>query len=404
MSTAHILSNGNMWSHTNQTTPQQNQNQNETEFTQINLQSLTSFDFGPTLMPQTEPSSLPTEKSGKRSAKKRKRGVDEDVSMGVPVKEDVSFVEISRDELLKISSVELEERVLILKKQRPFTEAEQREIQRQRKLVKNREYAITSRQKKKQVIKSLNEQYIDLKVENEQLKGQVTTLNHKVQLLEQENVHLKTMLAHSGIRVPQNTQSTQYFSQQQPLLTYGTTPMIMNNTYGYVNPSVPVGSYPQQAISINYANVPSPTSISSSPSSPMFHSPSNSTSHSMPGSPASSSDEVDNFVNSIQTQNSEDMNNVNDILFLSDQTNMDLPVSSNDSVELDFSSSKWEFPNMFTSGLCLLVVFFSFGLFISTPDGMNYPPGYKNAFLSSHFGSSTSRNLFEAHIFIGITT
>jgi hypothetical protein len=43
-----------------------------------------------------------------------------------------------------MSSQEFEERVRILQNMRPFTLAEEEEVKRQRKLIKNREYAQTS--------------------------------------------------------------------------------------------------------------------------------------------------------------------------------------------------------------------------------------------------------------------
>lgn len=110
--------------------------------------------------------------------------------------DEISFVAIDRDILLQMSLQELESVYISLKLSyglsdhiqqraviRSFTEAEQREIKRQRRLVKNREYAQTSRIKKKQYVE-------ELKQENEVLKEQVRKL-------QQENDQLRTQLASS---------------------------------------------------------------------------------------------------------------------------------------------------------------------------------------------------------------
>eukprot|EP01128_Nolandella_sp_AFSM9_P004995 TRINITY_DN2357_c0_g2_i1.p1 TRINITY_DN2357_c0_g2~~TRINITY_DN2357_c0_g2_i1.p1 ORF type:complete len:185 (-),score=56.11 TRINITY_DN2357_c0_g2_i1:42-575(-) len=66
----------------------------------------------------------------------------------------LAFVFLSREELLCLSSKQLQARVASLQQQRKFTAAEQKELKRQRRLVKNREYAQTSRLKKKSAIET----------------------------------------------------------------------------------------------------------------------------------------------------------------------------------------------------------------------------------------------------------
>lgn len=91
-------------------------------------------------LPATEP---PT--------KKRKRSSDSDSEEVDP---SIAFVYLSRDDLLHLSSKDLQNRVEWLEKQRALSPTELKEVKRQRRLIKNREYAQTSRMKKRNAITS----------------------------------------------------------------------------------------------------------------------------------------------------------------------------------------------------------------------------------------------------------
>jgi len=166
--------------------------------------------------------------------KKRKRNDDEETGTS-----DVSFVKLSRDQLLVMSSYELEERVKYLQQQRPLSTAENEEIKRQRKLIKNREYAQTSRLKKRETLSTLKGQLGEVSLENEILKTQVNHLNQRVQYLEQENNQLRSLLVQ-----PPAFPQFQCFTASVP-----------------VSLPVPVTSYPSSPESSTYSEVGSPTSV-----------------------------------------------------------------------------------------------------------------------------------------------
>jgi hypothetical protein len=93
---------------------------------------------------------------------------------------DLSAVFIAPENLLVMSSIELENRVEKLTSLRPLSPAELKEVKRQMRLVKNREYAQSSRIKKK--------------LHTEELQEENAVLKDRVQQLEEENRQLKEML------------------------------------------------------------------------------------------------------------------------------------------------------------------------------------------------------------------
>jgi hypothetical protein len=93
-------------------------------------------------------------------------------------------VSISRDDLLKFTSEDLESYVKALSATRPLTTAENKEIKRQRRLIKNRESAQQSRKRKKDKVGDLETQVSQLQGVNEERKA-------KLDELQAENVILK---------------------------------------------------------------------------------------------------------------------------------------------------------------------------------------------------------------------
>jgi len=113
-----------------------------------------------------------------------------------------------------------------------------------------------------------------------------------------------------------------------------------------------------------------------------------------PGSPStpSSADDYDSFINPLSVDSSDDTSS--EMLLYMDN-GMDLPISISQG-EVYSEMSKWEVPNMFTTGLCLLAILFSFGLFFNNLPGLVDPT--KGIHLNTLSGRPhTARNLFETN-------
>jgi len=98
--------------------------------------------------------------------------------------EDDTRVRLPREDLLKYTSQEYDDYVKRISLKRPLSEKEHRESKKQRRLIKNREYAQISRNKKKN-------EYAQLSVQIDQLNQHNTELMERVSLLEAENKRLK---------------------------------------------------------------------------------------------------------------------------------------------------------------------------------------------------------------------
>jgi len=109
---------------------------------------------------------------------------------------EVARVRLTRDDLLKVTSEELENFAATAASERPLTVEENREIKRQRRLIKNREYAQMSRGKKKVYMQELESKFNDIENENFELKSQNDQLTHRIAELEQENAQLHDRLAY----------------------------------------------------------------------------------------------------------------------------------------------------------------------------------------------------------------
>ena len=103
------------------------------------------------------------------------------------VEPDIRSVTLSREQLLTMTSEELDAFTERLKADHPLTPHEMRELKRQRRLIKNREYAQASRVKKKVVLS-------DLGVKFNELESERNALALRVQTLEIENSELRRQL------------------------------------------------------------------------------------------------------------------------------------------------------------------------------------------------------------------
>eukprot|EP01129_Flabellula_baltica_P003376 TRINITY_DN1314_c0_g1_i1.p1 TRINITY_DN1314_c0_g1~~TRINITY_DN1314_c0_g1_i1.p1 ORF type:complete len:423 (-),score=103.62 TRINITY_DN1314_c0_g1_i1:105-1373(-) len=129
------------------------------------------------------------EKKGTCPPMRKKRRVSE-----LEDGEDISKVKLSREQLLKVTSEEFEEFVNRLNFGRELSKTEEKEIKRQRRLIKNREYAQEARKKKKQYVNEMEGRVNELTDENDQLKARVEELEMEVGMLrnkisEYEKIH-----------------------------------------------------------------------------------------------------------------------------------------------------------------------------------------------------------------------
>lgn len=101
-----------------------------------------------------------------------------------------SSLTFSREELLKMTVDELEDRVRVIEDVRSLTTFEKKEVKRQRRMIKNRESAYASRLRKRKLVESMEEQVNRVQQAND-------ALTKRVQYLEEENKQLKAKLASS---------------------------------------------------------------------------------------------------------------------------------------------------------------------------------------------------------------
>jgi hypothetical protein len=153
-------------------------------------ENLLKLSGGPSGGEYDSPPDSPEQKPKKKRNKKRKNP-DSDVP-------DVSRVTLSREDILRISSKELEEFAARMAAEKPLTPEEQREIKRQRRLIKNREYAQASRVKKKAYMGDMESRFHELEQENYELKLQLAQANQRISELQADNTILRSKLSSSS--------------------------------------------------------------------------------------------------------------------------------------------------------------------------------------------------------------
>jgi len=100
---------------------------------------------------------------------------------------------LSREDLLKLSSKSLDSYATI-NSNRSLTEDEERQLKRQRRLIKNRESAQLSRQRKRLYIEELEKKVTALSTENNELMKQVTLVTTENTSLKDENFQLQSFI------------------------------------------------------------------------------------------------------------------------------------------------------------------------------------------------------------------
>eukprot|EP01116_Phalansterium_solitarium_P025721 TRINITY_DN9974_c0_g1_i1.p1 TRINITY_DN9974_c0_g1~~TRINITY_DN9974_c0_g1_i1.p1 ORF type:complete len:591 (+),score=174.93 TRINITY_DN9974_c0_g1_i1:154-1926(+) len=136
----------------------------------------------------------PSMKANKNKPRKRQRK-DEKVE---PMQHEVTAVTLSKDTLLKISSAELEAFFRKFTSVRSLTDAEEREVKRQRRLVKNRESALASRERKKSLMHDYEAANKQLTQDNQVLHEQNSQLRTENDSLRAENNQLRQILDGQG--------------------------------------------------------------------------------------------------------------------------------------------------------------------------------------------------------------
>jgi hypothetical protein len=104
--------------------------------------------------------------------------------------EDVTRVKFVREDLLKFSSQEYDDYIKNISLKRPLTEREHKVSKKQRRLIKNREYAQISRNKKKTEYSQLSTQIDQLNQYNSELMDRVNQLESENKRLKEENSKL----------------------------------------------------------------------------------------------------------------------------------------------------------------------------------------------------------------------
>lgn len=104
-------------------------------------------------------------------------------------------LDLSRDELLNMTSDSLEAYANKLATERPLTTEEQKRFKRQRRLIKNRESAQLSRLRKKAYVDELEKQIAELEDEKERVKKRCDDAERDADLLRQEVARLQQLVA-----------------------------------------------------------------------------------------------------------------------------------------------------------------------------------------------------------------
>jgi regulator of replication initiation timing len=121
---------------------------------------------------------------------------------------DVSAVQLTREQLLTISSAAFDDFVNRVTSARSLTNAEEKEVKRQRRLIKNRESAQASRHRKKEYVDELEAEIAQLKNQNTQLTNQVGHLFDENKSLREELQQLHTLVKKTGLSGPWDFKQT----------------------------------------------------------------------------------------------------------------------------------------------------------------------------------------------------
>jgi len=171
-------------------TPTTNDGEDLGDIAKIDLNTLeTLLDVVPPEAQHKAPGPDRTPQTSKSPSKPTKQSKD--------AKKNGAVIAISRDELLKFSSEDLESYVKALSASRPLTTAENKEIKRQRRLIKNRESAQQSRKRKKDKVGDLEQQVSQLEAINEERMAKLDEMQAEHVILKAEVSQLVSVIKDS---------------------------------------------------------------------------------------------------------------------------------------------------------------------------------------------------------------
>lgn len=98
---------------------------------------------------------------------------------------------LSREELLTLTSAQYEAVIAQVRSTRELTAAEKRDVKRQRRLIKNRESAQASRQRKKTYVEELEKRLAEISSENAMLRQTTLIVQNENSMLRAENEYIK---------------------------------------------------------------------------------------------------------------------------------------------------------------------------------------------------------------------
>jgi hypothetical protein len=185
---------------------------NDGGFNTIPVLDQSNFPMQPEDFKEVKPNATEVDKkSAKKGRGKKRQRHDPNEST------DISAVTLTRDQTLCFSSEDFDMFVEEITRVRPLTYAEEKELKRQKRLIKNRESAQASRQRKKSYIDELEAEIKKLKQENTLLSSQVHGLSSENKGLREELQKIQTLLKKTGTTII-NTLTPKTLPVQTPSL------------------------------------------------------------------------------------------------------------------------------------------------------------------------------------------